>query len=849
MSEDLQSRQQYKKEKKKGKKEKSKSRKILFRTFLAFVLIAVLAIGLGGYTVIAYISDAPEITPAQLENPQSSTIYDMNDQEVTDVAGKEYREIVPLNKIPKHVQNAFIAVEDVRFWEHGGVDIKRIGGAVLANLKNGFGAEGASTITQQLVKKSFLSPEKTIERKVQEAYLAVKMEEKYTKKEILEMYLNKIYFGEGAYGVSTAAEVYFGKSVDELTTSEAALLAGLPQRPSGYNPYKHPELAKKRRDTVISLMEKHGFISAEESEKARSTAVKDMLTEQQKDNTSYDSYIDQVIYELKKNGISEKDLYTSGLKIYTTLDPKAQKFTDKVLTTDEYISYPDDKLKAGVVLLDTKSGAIRAIGGDRSPGEEDIKKGYNYATQLRRQPGSTAKPIMAYGPAIEKLKWSTYKQIKDEEVEINGKTFRNWDRRFHGEISIRTALQWSYNIPAIKTMQEVGPENAKEFAGKLGINLENVYPSYAIGGFEHGTSPLHMAGAYAAFGNKGEYNKPHTIRKVVYPEGKEENFQPKSVKAMSDYTAYMVTDMLKTVVKEGTGTMANIPGLPLAGKTGTKMLPEHIQGEGVSDAWFAGYTTDYTAAVWTGYDKTTQETYIKKEDDDISKLIFKYIMEEVSKEKETADFEKPSSVVEVEIDKETGLKANKYTPEENTVTELFVKGTVPETKPIPVPDKPEPKEKEDKKEKDKEKDKEDKEKEKDKKEQEQEKKEQEQKEKEQEKKDKKDEEDKKDKKDEKNKDQEQNDDQGKDQGKDQEQDQENKDDQQDNEKKEEGSTGDGSNKEDKEDESSSGNKTDEQSDGGSKEDVTSQSNSTNKTEDSTDAQKKDSSSTEKDTGG
>ncbi|AIF42481.1 transglycosylase domain-containing protein [Virgibacillus sp. SK37] len=844
MGKNIQSRKQYKKEKKKGAKEKSKSKKVFFRIFMAFVLIGVLAIGLGGYTVIAYISDAPEITPAQLENPQSSTIYDMNDQEVTDVAGKEYREVVPLEKIPKHVQNAFIAVEDVRFWEHGGVDIKRIGGAVLANVKNGFGAEGASTITQQLVKKSFLSPEKTIERKVQEAYLAVKMEEKYTKKEILEMYLNKIYFGEGAYGVSTAAEVYFGKSVEELTNSEAALLAGLPQRPSGYNPYKHPELAKKRRDTVISLMEKHGFISAEESKKAQSTAVEDMLTEQ-KDNTSYDSYVDQVIHELKKKGISEKDLYTSGLKIYTTLDPKAQKFTDKVLTTDEYISYPDDKLKAGVVLLDTKTGAIRAIGGNRSPDEEDIKKGYNYATQLRRQPGSTAKPIMAYGPAIEKLKWSTYKQIEDEEVEINGKTFRNWDRRFHGEISIRTALQWSYNIPAIKTMQKVGPENAKEFAGKLGINLENVYPSYAIGGFEHGTSPMHLAGAYAAFGNKGEYNKPHTIRKVVFPEGKEENFQPESEKAMSDYTAYMVTDMLKTVVKEGTGKMANIPGLPLAGKTGTKMLPEHIQGEGVSDAWFAGYTTDYTAAVWTGYDKTTQETYIKKEDDDISKLIFKYIMEEVSKEKETSDFEKPSSVVEVEIDKETGLKANKYTPEENTVTELFVKGTVPETKPIPVPNNPDPEEK-NKEEKEQEKDKEEKDQEKKEKDKEKEKKEQE-------KKDKEDKTD-KDKKDEQNKDQEQNGDQGKDQGENSDQDKDkdkgNEGTEQDKGNKDEGGDSEeGSNKEDKKDESSSENKKDGQSNGGDKKDVTNQSSSKNKTGSSADAQKKDSSSTKNNGGG
>ncbi|TLS37925.1 transglycosylase domain-containing protein [Pseudalkalibacillus caeni] len=675
------SRKKYREQKQQNGKGRSAFKKMFLRTLIALILIGTLTLGVGGYTGMAYINEAPELNPELLKYPQSSTIYDMNNKKITDVAGKEYRKIAPIDKIPEGVQNAFIAVEDVRFWEHEGIDIKRIGGAVLANVTDGFGAEGASTITQQLVKKSFLTPEKSIKRKVQEAYLAIKMENEYSKKEILEMYLNKIYFGEGAYGVATAAEVYFGKSVEELNVSEAALLAGLPQRPSGYNPFNHPELAKERRDTVISLMAKHGFITQKEKEEAQSIPVKDLL-HPKKRNVTYDGFIEQVVDELEEKGISESDLYSSGLKIYTTLDPKAQQFTDKVLSTDEYISYPDKKFKAGIVLLDTQTGEIRAIGGNRNPADEDIKKGFNYATQLKRQPGSTAKPILAYGPAIEKLKWSTYKQIKDEEIEANGKTFKNWDDKFHDEVSIRTALQWSYNIPAIKAFQEVGSKDAKNFAAKLGINLENAYPAHAIGGFKNGISPLQLAGAYAAFGNEGVYNEPHTVRKVVFADGKEKSFKPKSEQAMSDYTAYMITDMLKTVVNEGTGKMANISGLPLAGKTGTTGLPENIHDEGDSDAWFSGYTTRYTAAVWTGYDKTTKDSYIKKEDDDIAKLIFKHVVSEVSKGKETPDFKKPSSVVELKIDEESGLEANKNTPEDKITTELFVKGTEPEKKPV-----------------------------------------------------------------------------------------------------------------------------------------------------------------------
>lgn len=639
----------------KSKQKQSSLRNLAIRFGMVFFIIIGMFLSVLGIVAFAFIIDAPSLNPEKLVVPQSSTIYDMNDEKVIDIAGLEYRKTVPLEHVPKKVQDAFLAVEDARFWNHLGIDVKRIGGAIVKNVKDGYGSEGASTITQQLVKLSYLTPEKTMKRKVQEAYLSMRLEMKYSKEEILEMYLNKVYLGEGAYGVATAAEVYFGKSVKDLTVSEAALLAGLLQRPSGYNPYNDPELAEKRRNTVLALMAKHGYISEQEKEEAQAIPVEEQIIKRKRD-AQFQTFIDHVIEELKDKGIDEDEIFTQGLKIYTTLDPKAQKLTEEVLMTDKYIQYSDDKLRAGVALIDTQTGEIRALGGKRDPKDKNIKRGFNYATQLKRQPGSTAKPIMAYGPAIEKLKWSTNQTIKDEPITLNGKSFRNWNNKYHGYVTMRTALQWSYNIPAIKTMQTVGAKEAKKFAKKLGIELDEVYPAYAIGGFRDGVSPLQLAGAYAAFGNAGVYHEPHAVRKVVYPDGKEVTLQSKPVQAMSEHTAYMITDMLKSVVTRGTGQLANIPGLPLAGKTGTNQLPDGIYGSGAADAWFVGYTTRFTASVWVGYDEVTQKTYLKSNQTRFPRIIFKTIMSQVSQGVDTPDFEMPSSVV-------------KYG------SELFVKGT------------------------------------------------------------------------------------------------------------------------------------------------------------------------------
>ncbi|MCA0987705.1 transglycosylase domain-containing protein [Guptibacillus algicola] len=686
----------------KGQKQ-VKKRTFLRYTALSMVFIMIFGLSFGGYNTYAYINDAPKLNEKELNLAQSSTIYDREGNKIKDLIGKEHRKTVAFEDIPDHVVNAFIAVEDVRFWDHKGVDVKRIGGAILANIKEGFGAEGASTITQQVVKNMLLEPEKTMKRKVQEAYLAVELEEAYSKEEIFEMYVNKIYFGNGAYGVATAADTYFNKSLDELTTSEAALLAGLPQRPSGYDPYKHEDLAEERRGTVLYLMKKHGYINEKERKEAESQKVSDLIVEKKTPTTTNDAFIDQVIEDLKKAGIPETALFTGGLEIYTTLDQNAQKVVDDALTTDQAVNYPDEKFKAGIALIDTQTGKIKAIGGNRQSEKKDVQKGFNYATQLKRQPGSTIKPILDYGPGIENHKWSTNKQFVDEKLELNDKEISNWNDEFQGSVSIRTALQWSYNIPAIKAFMEVGGEEAKVFAENLGIPIDHTYPSYAIGGFKNGISPLQLAGAYASFGSGGVYHEPYSVEKVVYPNGKELDLAPEGKRAMSEGTAYMITDMLRTVVNEGTGMQAAIPGLDVAGKTGTTNLPENINAEGTSDSWFSGYTTNYTAAVWTGYDKTTADTFIHKKDDDIAKLLFKHVMTTVSKDVETASFKKPDSIMELEIDKESGLRANSKTPSSQIIKELYFVGEEPEKAKLPKP-KPEKKDNDEDKKKDQEKD-------------------------------------------------------------------------------------------------------------------------------------------------
>lgn len=591
------------------------------------------------------------------------------------------RTYVPYEDIPKVLEEAVLATEDARFYEHNGVDIIRIGGAFVANIQEGFGAEGGSTITQQVIKNSLLTTEKTITRKVQELWLAFQLEQKYSKQEIIEMYLNKIFFPGNVYGVAQAAKSFYGKDLNELELHEAAMIAGIPQSPNNYNPRTNPENAEKRRNIVLSLMAKHGFISEAEADEAKKIPVQSTVIEPTEKANPYHAFVEEVIEEVKEK--TDIDAGSAGLEIYTTLDPKAQETVENVLNGN-VLHFPDEKIQAGITLIDTKTGEIRAIGGGRN----QPVGGYNYATDTRRQPGSTIKPVLDYGPAIEHLKWSTYHQIVDEPYTYSdGKTpINNWDRSYKGQMSIRQALADSRNIPALKALQAVGLDKAQEFAQGLGIPLPEIHESYAIGGFSNGVSPMQMAGAFSAFGNNGIYIEPHAVKKIVLSDGTEVNLKPEPKAAMSDYTAFMITDMMKSVVQYGTGKSVHIPGINIAGKTGTTNFTEedkakyNVPNGAAKDAWFVGYNPNYTAAVWTGYNinKDNQKVYLDSSDQKLARAMFRSVFSEIASG-DTSDFEQPNSVVKKAVEKGSreAVLASKYTPSSKIAYEYFVKGSEP----------------------------------------------------------------------------------------------------------------------------------------------------------------------------
>jgi penicillin-binding protein 1A len=673
-------RQQAAKTKKtKGKKANKGMFKKIFLTLIALGIIGMLT---GIATFAFMIQDTPKLDESLLKDPISSKIYDKDKELVTEV-GSQNRDYVAYEDIPKLVENAFLATEDVRFYKHNGIDVIRLGGAVIANITDGFGSEGASTITQQVVKNYFLGFEKTVSRKAQEAWLAYQLEQKYTKQQIFEMYVNKIYMSENMHGVLTASETYFGKDLSELELHEAALLAGMPQSPNNYNPFTNPEKAEKRRNTVLYLMHQHGFISQEEKEKAQKIPVESSLVKEEnrknKNEEPFDAFVDMVIEEVTEK--TDFDIFSDGLEIYTTLDQNAQKHVETILNTDTAVQFPNDEMQAGITLLDTKTGEIRAIGGGR---KQQVKRGLNYAIDVKRHPGSTIKPILDYGPAIEHLRWGTYHMLEDKPMTYSsGEPIGNWNDKYNGIMTMRSALAKSINIPALQAFQAVGKEKAREFGVELGLTLDDtIYESASIGALD--IAPIEMAGAYAAFGNNGFFTEPYSVKKVVLRDKTEIDLTPETEVVMKDYTAFMISDMLKTAIKQGTGaTYANISNLHVAGKTGTtNYTPEDIKkwgikNGGVPDSWFVGYTTRYTASVWTGYKDRSTALYGNEQK--ISQTLFKNLMTYVSKDVDTPDFTVPKSVERVKIEKGTipAKLASEYTPKEEILYEWAVKGNVP----------------------------------------------------------------------------------------------------------------------------------------------------------------------------
>ena len=673
-------------EQSKPKKKPSKFKKFIKITFLLFFIIGLAVGGYVGNIAYGYIKKAPEIDVEQLKDPLSSKVYDRNGDFIIEL-GVEKRNPVDIEDVPNVVKNAVIATEDARFYSHIGIDFKRIASAIKANFEDGYGSQGASTITQQVIKMSFLTTDKTLERKVQEQWMAIELERQLSKDQILEIYLNKIYYSEGAYGIAVASKTYFGKPIEELELHEAALLAGIPQRPNAFNPFDHPEEAEKRRNTVLYLMHRHGFISTEQMEEAKSIPVSSYVKKQETPPTKYHAFVDMVIEELEASETlkeQEIDIYTSGLKIYTTLDPKSQDFVKEVLDTDKYIKYPNERFQASFAVIDTKTGEIHAVGDGRN---RTTLRGYNFAVDIKRQPGSTIKPVLDYGPAVEYLGWSPLEPIKDEPYTYSdGTPIHNWDNRYWGTMTMRKALAHSRNIPALKAMQASGIKKSRDFGRSLGLQLDDtIYEPYSIGGF-NGVSPVELAGAYSAFGNNGVFNKPHTVTKIVLPDEREISLKPEPVVAMKDSTAFLITDMLKSVVSEGTGQSAKLEGIPFAAKTGTTNFDKKtmdrfkIPYNGVPDIWFAGYSTDYSIAVWTGYSETNATDFIKTTHEKaIAKDIFKVVMTELSKDREVKDFEMPKSVEKVGVERGTYpfVLASEYTPKSQIIYEYFAKSNAP----------------------------------------------------------------------------------------------------------------------------------------------------------------------------
>ena len=585
---------------------------------ITFLTLFIALFLLGGGAFLYFVSKAPALSESKLVATTSSKIYDNKNELIADL-GSERRVNAQANEIPTDLVKAIVSIEDHRFFDHRGVDTIRIMGAALRNLQGG-GLQGASTLTQQLIKLTYFSTstaDQTLSRKAQEAWLAVQLEQKATKQEILTYYINKVYMSNGNYGMQTAAQNYYGKDLKDLSLPQLALLAGMPQAPNQYDPYSHPEAALERRNLVLSEMKGQKYISAEDYEKAINTPVTDGL-QSLKSANSYPAYMDNYLKEVIDQVEQETgyNLLTTGMEVYTNVDKDVQQRLWDVYNTDEYVAYPDDELQVASTIVDVTNGKVIAQLGARHQ-SSNVSFGINQAVETNRDWGSTMKPITDYAPALEYGVYdSTATIVHDVPYNYPGTDtpVYNWDKGYFGNITIQYALQQSRNVTAVETLNKVGLDRAKTFLNGLGINYPSIHYANAISSNttesnkQYGASSEKMAAAYAAFANGGIYHKPMYINKVVFSDGSEKEFSDAGTRAMKETTAYMMTEMMKTVLAYGTGRGAYLPWLAQAGKTGTSNytddeIEKHIKNTGyvAPDEMFVGYTRKYSMAVWTGY--------------------------------------------------------------------------------------------------------------------------------------------------------------------------------------------------------------------------------------------------------
>lgn len=677
-----------------SKRKVSKKKKMI----LNILIICVIAFASLMAVFFAYIIvKAPKFDPNNLKFTQMSELYDTEGNIITKM-GNENRTEISYDDLPEVLIDAIIATEDSKFFQHNGFDLARFMKASMYQLvgKNG---GGASTLTMQIAKNNYTSTESKgfegITRKFTDIYLSIfKIERKYTKKEILEFYVNDSYLGNGAYGVEQASLNYFGKSVSELNLAEASFIAGLFQSPTYYNPYNYPERAEGRRKTVLYLMQRHGYITEEEKEIAENSPITSYIKKTQTSGTysEYQGYIDTVVEELE----NEYDLnpYTTPLKIYTAMNRSKQDFVNKVMNGEAW-KWENENAQAGVVMTDSASGEVLAVGAGRNKNSE---RSYNFATMTNKQIGSTAKPIFDYGPAVEYLGWGTVNYIDDTPTTYSdGTKISNSDGGYKGRLPLYQALGLSRNITALKTFQQVSKEAGNDkilkFASSLGITPEvdkngKIHEAHSIGSFTGSTkkeesrnSPMTMAGAYQAFSNGGYYIKPHTIKKFVYKDT-DEVVETKSAKTrvMNDSTAYIINYSLNWSATEGLAkSAAGISGVQTAAKTGTSNFDEatrkkfHLSSKAVNDLWVCGYTPKQTITFWYGYadirkGHSTTSSWSTRD------KFYRNLAENLF-DKDGSSFERPSSIEEVSVIRNSiPLKKALY----GGVVGYFRKGTGPD---------------------------------------------------------------------------------------------------------------------------------------------------------------------------
>lgn len=664
-----------------GKKTKSKKKKIILGVLI--FLIACLILGIIFFIFIAI--TAPKFDPDKLYTKEASIMYDNNGDTIAKL-GTEMRQKIKFNNMSEELVDAIVATEDSRFFQHNGFDLLRFVKASFGQLL-GSNAGGASTITMQVSKNQYTSTTSSglagIKRKFTDIFVSVfQIERNYSKKEIFEFYANSYYLGNGAYGVEQAAENYFNKKAKDLNLSEAAMIAGLFQSPSSYDPYLNPKAAEARRLIVLKLMKRHGYITDEQYKKAKAMTVSTLLNSDGKNKSygNYQGFIDTVAADVED--VTGDDPYSVSMKIYTTMDKEKQNAVNDIMSGKTF-SWANNKVDTGIAAINVKTGAVVAVGASRN---STGAKSFNNATMIKRQIGSTAKPLYDYGPAVEYNGISPYQPVIDAAYSYSdGTKINNWDSQYRGIMTAREALRQSRNIPALKIFQSVENSKVLSFVQSLGLSPEvsngKIHEAHAIGGY-NGESPLSLAAAYAAFANGGYYIKPYTFTKIEYDNGKEYKHKTKKKRVMSEATAYIIADMLKSTASYALGNYQNINGAIFGAKTGTSNFDEatmkahHLPSNAVNDLWVAGISPDYSITLWYGYEKVSSTTYNTMGSGQQNKL-FQTVAKNFFKANST--WKQPTTVksVTVESSNAIALLPSANTPDSMKITELFREDYVP----------------------------------------------------------------------------------------------------------------------------------------------------------------------------